>query len=884
MARRILFFLLSGFLFMSCQSRTSPCTPQQTNSLAAFTDSLNQTLNLPDDLDVSAFSGPDLTPSPAVLSVAPSGEVYVGIDKMGSLGKEMNAGSVVRLNDCNKDGILDSHTEFAKVDNPRGIIAMGDKVYVLHTTFSEDTEKASGMDLVVYEDKDGDGVADGSAKPLIEDIGNPEYLRSRGTDHATNGIRMGIDGWIYIAVGDFGFHNAVDRDGNKLTMLGGGIVRVRPDGTEMEVYTHGMRNIYDVAIDPYMNIFTRGNTNDGGGWNIRFSHHVQTGEYGYTTLFKNFTEEIIPALVDLGGGSGTGALYMDDDRWPEKYNHVPMMADWGRSHLYLHHVERDKGSFIQEEEDFIELPQITDIDIDASGVAYMSAWDGAGYTGDSTRGFTARVVPEDFEVSAFPDLKEASIQELGQQLQSVSAKARLSAQQELLQRPREEAGEVAWTIATDTSQPVDIRTAGIFTYAQITGEEGIENLVSLTEDDAVKEFALRALADRKPYTNQVPIEPFVSALDDDSDRVKIAAIVGLGRLGRSEAVQPLLDISVPPSFQAPEKGEEGPHATPNAGIIPAHVAVKALESIGDTEALLEAVKTEKNELALWTLRYIHDPVVVEKLTDIYQSSEDQQLKHQILHNLARIHHKEAPYDGSWWWSTRPDNHGPYYKAIEWEATPQIRTFLVNEWEQSAASGRQLFADLNSKYRLGIPQFGGDTEETPKEEAPVVDLEEIKNKKGQIGKASIEDVMLALEEISGDTEKGKTLFVQQGCQACHNVESGDVMKGPFLGQIGGIMNRQQIAESILKPNASISQGFSTVQIKARDDKSYTGFVTEETSDELTITNIAGRSNTINKSDVISRTELETSMMPPGLVNALSYEEFASLVDYLAEQVQ
>lgn len=83
-------------------------------------------------------------------------------------------------------------------------------------------------------------------------------------------------------------------------MLGGGILRVRPDGTEMEVYTHGLRNIYDVAIDPYMNMFTRGNTNDGGGWNIRFIHQIQSGEYGYPVLFKNFTEEIIPALVDVG--------------------------------------------------------------------------------------------------------------------------------------------------------------------------------------------------------------------------------------------------------------------------------------------------------------------------------------------------------------------------------------------------------------------------------------------------------------------------------------------------------------------------------------------------------------------------------------------------------
>src|SRR5690625_6803143 len=70
-------------------------------------------------------------------------------------------------------------------------------------------------------------------------------------------------------------------------MLGGGILRIRPDGTEMEEFSHGLRNVYKVAIDPYMNIFTRDNTNDGGGWNIRFSHQHQTAEYGYPVLFQN---------------------------------------------------------------------------------------------------------------------------------------------------------------------------------------------------------------------------------------------------------------------------------------------------------------------------------------------------------------------------------------------------------------------------------------------------------------------------------------------------------------------------------------------------------------------------------------------------------------------
>src|SRR6476620_3979568 len=262
-------------------------------------DTLRNASSWPPELSLTNFAGPDLTPSPACLAVAATGEVFVGVDQIGSLGKTPGKGSIVKLIDSDNDGKLDKHTQFAMVDNPRGILALGDQVFVLHTTFSKETHIATGMDLVVFEDKNNDGVADGPEKPLIEHISSPKFLQSRGTDHATNGIRMGIDGWIYIAVGDFGFHDAVDRSGKKLTMLGGGIVRVRPDGTEMEVYTHGLRNIYDVAIDPFMNIFTRGNTNDGGGWNIRFSHQIQSGEYGYPLLFQHFTDEIIPALVDL---------------------------------------------------------------------------------------------------------------------------------------------------------------------------------------------------------------------------------------------------------------------------------------------------------------------------------------------------------------------------------------------------------------------------------------------------------------------------------------------------------------------------------------------------------------------------------------------------------
>ena len=152
----------------------------------------------------------------------------------------------------------------------------------------------------------------------------------------------------------------------------------------------------------------------------------------------------------------------------------------------------------------------------------------------------------------------------------------------------------------------------------------------------------------------------------------------------------------------------------------------------------------------------------------------------------------------------------------------------------------------------------------------------------IGKSSIEDVMLALDRIQGNAALGKTLFEKQGCVACHSIKGGEALKGPFMGQIGSIMSRERIAESILKPDASISQGFASVLITTKDDKTHAGFISEESADKVVMRDMTGAVSTIKTQDIVSRKELETSMMPAGLANSLSYEEFASLVTFLSRQ--
>ena len=94
--------------------------------------------------------------------------------------------------DTDDDGRADEVTEFIRdVDSPRGLLWDHDRLYLLHPPH-----------ITVYHDVDGDGVAD-SSKRLISDIAFG--FKDRSADHTTNGLEMGPDGWIYIAVGDFGF-------------------------------------------------------------------------------------------------------------------------------------------------------------------------------------------------------------------------------------------------------------------------------------------------------------------------------------------------------------------------------------------------------------------------------------------------------------------------------------------------------------------------------------------------------------------------------------------------------------------------------------------------------------------------------------------------------
>lgn len=644
---------------------------------------------LPEGFVIREFGGPPQLEYPTAVSAAANGDVYVSSDKNGSLGHEDNFGKIVRARDTDNDGKADEFVDFVPdVDSPRGGHYTGGTFYLIHPPY-----------LSSFRDTDGDGVAD-EHKVLVKGFGwGIEH--PRGADHTTNAVRMGIDGWLYVAVGDFGMPDAVGADGKRVTLQGGGVARVRPDGSDLELFTTMSRNIYDVAISPYLDLFSRDNTNDGKGWNTRFHHFTDMGDTGYPRLYQNFADETVLPLADYGGGSGTGALYLHEPGFPKNFGDMTFTCDWTTGNVYNHPMKPFEATFVAEQEVFEKLPRAIDIDVDGFSRLYLADWRNGGFKFDKDKkvGFIQQVIAPGEKPAAYVEVTKVKDAELAPLLASRSAVQRLEAQREIIARGNKpELSQGILAIAKDPKQELYSRVAAIFTLKQLLGKEANKPLLDLASDDAVREFVLRAAADRLGELDGVPAQPYLDALKDKNPRVVQQALVGLARLKDKAAGSTSAILSASGGWQRDEsKLGKGEHYR-----LP-HTTVKALAAIKDVKALLAAVNQDaaQRDYALRALQEIHGMEVVDGLIAISDSTADDQVREGVIRTLARLYNVEKTWDLKDWWSTRPDDRGPYYTPVTWEGTEKVKGAIERAFAKQPEASQMPLVQVIAKNRVPL---------------------------------------------------------------------------------------------------------------------------------------------------------------------------------------
>src|SRR5699024_10171508 len=138
-----------------------------------------------------------------------------------------------------------------------------------------------------------------------------------------------------------------------------------------------------------------------------------------------------------------------------------------------------------------------------------------------------------------------------------------------------------------------------------------------------------------------------------------------------------------------------------------------------------------------------------------------------------------------------------------------------------------------------------------------------------------------ELISGQGEpaKGKALF-EQTCQICHKVNGKGIAFGPALSEIGDKLPKEGLYEAILNPNNGINFGYEGYVLTFEDGSKAAGIIQSETESELTIVAPGGNETIYSKSEIISKQQMDRSLMPEGLVSGMSEEELVDLIEYLS----
>ena len=625
-------------------------------------------VEVPEGFDVTLFANWQSANYPVYVAASPGGDLYVSSDGNGSLGRDPHRGRVLRLRDTDQDGRADEVTEFIPdIDSPRGLIWDHDRLYLLHPPH-----------ISVFFDRDHDGVAEESTR-LISDIAFG--FKDRPADHTTNGLELGIDGWIYIAGGDFGFMKATGTDGRTLQHRGGGVIRFRPDGTGLELYSTGTRNILATPMSPTLDLFARDNTNDGGGWDVRFHHFTPLSDHGYPRLYINFEKEHIHPLADYGGGSGCGGVYIHEPGFPDEWNKAPFTCDWGKAGLFRHSVAPDGATFKEtaEPQRFIKVTRPTDADVDGMSAVYQASWKGPatfGWAGPN-QGYIVRVTPKGYTPEPLPDFEKMSDEELVKALESPSHVRTLAAQRALLRRDRPHA--LLSKAVKDQSKSLGSRIAAAYVHAG----PGNRMVIKLSKEDALFPFMQRIMGEFT-WVEPSKIDSFLEeGMESENPRAITEAIFSSVRIGAME--------------NAPAIAQ---HLASKDPVI-RHTAYRALAKMSAHEAAFSMIDNDDintRKAAAWALMRMHKPEVVNQLISRLGAEKDLAKRRPLLSTLARLYHKEAEWTGDSW-GTRPDTRGPYYQLATWEQSERILTTLKDLLKNAPSEEAAFIIEKLSKNRI-----------------------------------------------------------------------------------------------------------------------------------------------------------------------------------------
>ncbi|HWK98784.1 MAG TPA: HEAT repeat domain-containing protein, partial [Parapedobacter sp.] len=462
---------------------------------------------------------------------------------------------VYRVEDISGDGVADRsqlvvddfHEEITDVAG--GVFADGDDLYL-----------AVAPDLWRLTDTNGDGIPD---KKTSISHGYGVHVGFSG--HGMSGVKMGPDGRLYWQIGDIGF-NGEGPDGTKWEHPNSGVIaRANPDGSDFEIFAHGLRNTHQFVFDEYGNIISEDNDGDHPGEKERLVYIVngsdagwrsnwQYGKYSdpdnngykvwmdeqmYLPRFEGQAAYITPCISNFVSGPA-GVVYNPGTALGPQYKQTFFVAEFvgnpASSGVHSFKLNPKGASFeLGEHKKILGGILATGLDFGPDGALYVADWiDGWGthdygriWKMDDADGATQAIRVEVKELLA-ADFSSKSEEALGDLLAHEDMRIRQKAQFALVKRGNKGLGIFQQALAQADNQLA--RVHAIWGISQLARQDAQHAtlLIPLLQDDdpEIRAQAAKWLGDIRYKPAGPELIPLLG--DRHTSRVRFFAAEALG--------------------------------------------------------------------------------------------------------------------------------------------------------------------------------------------------------------------------------------------------------------------------------------------------------------------------------------------------------------------
>ncbi len=135
---------------------------------------------------------------------------------------------------------------------------------------------------------------------------------------------------------------------------------------------------------------------------------------------------------------------------------------------------------------------------------------------------------------------------------------------------------------------------------------------------------------------------------------------------------------------------------------------------------------------------------------------------------------------------------------------------------------------------------------------------------------------------GDADSGRRVFFHPlvNCARCHQVQGRGAMVGPDLSNIARVFDRQRLIDAILDPSREVAPQYEQHVVETKAGLTYTGVLVHTGLDgTLTLNAVDAGRVRVRGSDVVRHEASAQSLMPAGMEQTMTVEDFRDLLAFL-----